>query len=99
MADLRFKDKNNQKKEYSVFASGVLDSENGTLFTLPEASYVTDIVVIALDGGIADGIVAGIATATYYPTGATVSVSGIVGKEKVIVTYVETELAEGTYTD
>jgi len=99
MVDLRFKDKNNQKKEYSVFASGVLDGENGALFTLPEASYVTAITVIALDGGTADGTVNGISTSTYYPTGADVSVSGIVGKEKVIVEYIETELTEGTYTD
>jgi len=99
MADLRFNDKNNQKKECSVFASGVLDGENGTLFTLPEASYVTSIVVIAMDGGSADGTVAGISAGTYYPTGATVTVSGVVGKEKVMVQYIETELTDGTYTD
>jgi len=99
MADLRFNDKNNQKKEYSVFASGELDGENGTLFTLPQASYVTAVNVIATDGGTADGTVAGVSAGTYYPTGATVTVSGVVGKEKVIVEYIETELAEGTYTD
>lgn len=99
MADLRFKDKNNQKKEISVFASGVLDGENGTLFTLPSASYVTSITVIATDGGTADGTVGGISDSTYYPTGATVTVSGVAGKEKVIVEYIETELTEGTYTD
>lgn len=99
MADLRFEAKNNQKKEISAFASNILDGVNGTLFTLPAASYVTSIAVIATDGGTADGVVAGIAAGTYYPTGATVTVSGIVGKEMVIVQYVETELSEGTYTD
>ena len=41
--DVRFEDKNNQKKEISVFASGVLSTSatmDLTLFTLPKASLV-----------------------------------------------------------
>ena len=98
MADLRFEDKNNQKKKSSVFASGELNGENGTLFTLPEASLVTGVTVIPLDGGLADGTV-DVSAGTYYPNGATVSVSGVVGKEKVVIEYVETEVADGQYTD
>lgn len=48
MADLRFEDKNNQKKEISVFASGVLSTSatmNDTLFTLPRASIVKAVYV------------------------------------------------------
>ena len=44
MADLRLFDKNNQRKEVSVFASAPLDTSatlNDILFTLPEASLVT----------------------------------------------------------
>lgn len=51
MADLRFKDKNNQKKVDSVFASGVIKTSatmNDTLFTLPPASLVTDAYAIVL---------------------------------------------------
>lgn len=49
MADLRFEDKNNQKKKFSVFASGVISTsatQDDTLFTLPEAALVTDILAI-----------------------------------------------------
>jgi len=51
MADLRFEDKNNQKKEISVFASGVIatsDTMNETLFTLPEAALITRAYAIVL---------------------------------------------------
>lgn len=46
MADLRFEDKNNQKKSSCVFASGIISTSatmNETLFTLPEASLVTNV--------------------------------------------------------
>ena len=100
MADLRFNNKNNQKKTASVFASGPLTSaDSGTLFTLPEASYVTAITVIDVAGGVGEGTVAGIAAATYYPTGAAVTISGVTETEKVIVEYIETELTNGQYTD
>lgn len=49
MADLRFTDKNNQKKVDSVFASGVIATSatmNDTLFTLPAASLVTNVYAI-----------------------------------------------------
>ena len=49
MADLRFVDKNNQKKVDSVFASGVIATSatmNDTLFTLPAASLVTNVYAI-----------------------------------------------------
>jgi len=51
MADLRFNDKNNQKKEISVFASGIVatsDTMDDILFTLPEASLVTSAYVVVL---------------------------------------------------
>lgn len=51
MADLRFEDKNNQKKEISVFASGVVSTSaamNDTLFTLPEAALVTRAYAVVL---------------------------------------------------
>jgi hypothetical protein len=51
MADLRFEDKNNQKKVDSVFASGVIETSatmNDTLFTLPPASLVIDAYAIVL---------------------------------------------------
>lgn len=49
MADLRFENKNNQKKELSVFASGTISTSatmDDTLFTLPEASLVTSVRAI-----------------------------------------------------
>lgn len=101
MADLRFKDKNNQKKTGSVFASGVLEAGvDGILFNLPKASQVLTINAILVDGtGAGTGVVVGIATDTYYPTGAEVTISGVTAEEKVIVTYIETELTSGEYTD
>ena len=61
MADLRFEDKNNQKKEVSVFASGVLETSavmDDTLFTLPEASVVTAVyaIVTTASGTATDSI-------------------------------------------
>lgn len=53
MADLRFEDKNNQKKEDSVFASGVITTSaamDDTLFTLPKASLVIAAYAIVLTG-------------------------------------------------
>lgn len=49
MADLRYENKNNQKKELSVFASGTISTSatmNDILFTLPEASLVTSVRAI-----------------------------------------------------
>ena len=56
--DLRFEDKNNQKKSLSVFASGVITYDTAatpddTLFTLPEASLVTNVYAIVTDAGAA----------------------------------------------
>lgn len=102
MADLRYKDKNNQKKVICAFASGALVAANNgdTLFTLPVGSLVTDITSVEADGsGAGEGTVTGIAVGGYYPTGATVIAATIDGIEKIIVTYIETELATGTYTD
>jgi len=51
MADLRFENKNNQKKELSVFASSVVATSatmDDTLFTLPEASLVTRAYAVVL---------------------------------------------------
>jgi len=131
MADLRFADKNNQKKEISIFASGVLSTSatmDDTLFTLPKASIVTGVwvYVSTASGGAATdtvdvkvgstvvanevvvgttGTKTGSVTATYFPTGGSVTVvAGAdapddAGRFKVVVQYIETELAEGTYTD
>jgi hypothetical protein len=104
MADLRFEDKNNQKKSISVFASGEVTSANDgdTLFTLPAGSFVVSIDATQVDGGGAgNGDVTGIAADTYYATGATVVLDGatIAEAEKIIVVYVETELTNGQYTD
>jgi hypothetical protein len=131
MADLRFADKNNQKKEISIFASGVLSTSatmDDTLFTLPKASIVTGVwvYVSTASGGdatdtvdvkvgstvVANEVVVGTTgtktgsvTAAYFPTGGSVTVvAGAdapddAGRFKVVVQYIETELAEGTYTD
>lgn len=102
MADIRFNNKNNQKKTLSVFASGELTADNigDTLFTLPEGAYVTSIASVEADGsGVGEGGVTGIIVGGYYPTGATVIASGITETEKIIVQYIETELANGQYTD
>jgi len=61
MADLRFEAKNNQKKEISVFASGVISTSatmNDTLFTLPSAALVTRAyaVVITPSGTATDTV-------------------------------------------
>ena len=52
--DIRFKDKNNQKKSISIFASGLIECALGstpdyTLFTLPKASLVTKVYAIVTD--------------------------------------------------
>lgn len=131
MADLTFKDKNNQKKEYSVFASGVIATTatmNETLFTLPRASLVTNVYAIVTTGsgtatdtvdvkvgstvvanevvvGVTGSVASGTVAKTYFPTGGVVTVvagadaPGTTGVLKIVVEYVETELAEGTYTD
>ena len=61
MADLTFEDKNNQKKSYQVFASGVISTSatmDETLFTLPEASLVTNVyaVVTTISGTATDTV-------------------------------------------
>jgi len=61
MADLRFENKNNQKKEVSVSVTGVVSTSatmNDTLFTLPEASLVTRAyaVVITPSGTATDTV-------------------------------------------
>lgn len=130
MADLRFENKNNQKKEYSVFASGVIATSatmDDTLFTLPEASLVTNVyaIVTTASGTGTDtvdvkvgstvvanevvvgatGVASGTVAKTYFPTGGTVTVVAgadapdTAGRIKIVVEYIETELAEGTYTD
>lgn len=128
MADLRFEYKNNQKKSSCVSATGViatLAALNEDLFTIPEASLVTDIKVITLAGAgvgatvdvVINGTVrgnelgvsaAGVTSATpdvYLPTGGLVQVvagataPNTSGEIKVVVEYIETELASGTYTD
>lgn len=58
MADLRFEDKNNQKKKVSAFASGLIErDDNATeadiLFTLPKEVLVTALNVIIVDKGAA----------------------------------------------
>ena len=61
MADLRLEDKNNQKKTSSVFASGILSTSatmSDTLFTLPEASLVTNVYtyVETASGAVGDTV-------------------------------------------
>lgn len=132
MADLTFKDKNNQKKEISVFASGAISYAIATtpddiLFTLPRASLVTAVYAIVTDAAgagdtldvkvgatvVADeiaisalGITSGTVAKTYFPTGGVVTcvagagaALGDAATYKIVVEYIETELAEGTYTD
>jgi len=51
MNDLRFFDKNNQRKEVSAFASAPLSTSatlDDLLFTLPEAAVVTNVYAIVL---------------------------------------------------
>lgn len=103
MADLRFENKNNQKKSYSVFASGELvEGVTGELFTLPEASYVKTITIVDVVGEDLSAAVGGITVGSYYPTATVVTLDTAPDAGttvKVIVEYVETELSDGTYTD
>lgn len=132
MADLRFDYKNNQKKEASYFASGLIEKASGStvddkLFTLPVSSLVTRVYAIVTDAAAtgdtldvkvgttvvaneidisATGVATGTVAPTYFPTGGSVTVvSGAGGAldaacaYKIVVEYVETELAEGSYTD
>lgn len=130
MADLRFEDKNNQKKAYSIFSSGVLSTSatmDDTLFTLPEASMVLGVylyvetasgvalstvdvkvgsVLIADEASVAStGFVQSTNNKGYFPTGGSVTIVAgatapdTAGRLKVVVEYIETELASGTYTD
>lgn len=60
MKDLRFEDKNNQKKSYSVFASGVIEAKeddelNHIIFTLPKASVIKNVSVVVIEAS-ADSI-------------------------------------------
>lgn len=61
MADLRFADKNNQKKENSASASGVLSTSatmDDTLFTMPVAGLVTAVyAVVVTPSGTANSTV------------------------------------------
>jgi len=53
MTDLTFKDKNNQKKTLSVFASGEIDLAGDAdikLFTAPEGSVITNVYGVVLSG-------------------------------------------------
>lgn len=132
MADLRFEYKNNQKKEASIFASGLIEKASGStvddkLFTLPVASLVTRVYAIITDAAdtgdtldvkvgstvvaneidiSATGVASGTVAPTYFPTGGSVTVvSGAGGAldascaYKIVVEYIETELANGSYTD
>ena len=52
--DIKYKDKNNQKKESSIFSSGLIALANAStpdfeLFTLPKASLVTNVYAIVTD--------------------------------------------------
>lgn len=131
MADLTNTGKNNQKKEYSVFASApityaALATPSDTLFNLPKASLVTNVYAIITDAaGAGDtldvvvgttvvaneiainalGVASGTVAQTYFPTGGVVTCVAGAGAAlveastyKIVVEYVETELAEGTYT-
>ncbi len=129
MADLRFEDKNNQKKSSCAFASGIIATSStmdDILFTLPEASLVigvyayvetvsgtsTDTVDVKVGSTVvANELVVGVAggdadvATTYFPTGGVVTVvAGAdapddAGRIKIVVEYIETELASGNYTD
>lgn len=88
MADLRFEDKNNQKKTYSVFASGTISTTatmSETLFTLPEASLVTNVyaIVTTASGTVTDTVDVKVGTtvvANEVVVGATGVASGTVAK-------------------
>lgn len=88
MADLRFNDKNNQKKEISIFASGVISTSatmNDTLFTLPVACLVTNVyaVVLTASGTATDTVdvkVGSTVVANEVVVGATGVASGTVTK-------------------
>jgi hypothetical protein len=156
MADLRFKDKNNNKKKISAFASSVISTSatmDEILFTLPAASLVTRAYAVVLTpsgsasntvdikvgslvvgsgvivgnkftGSEVDfdpeeeetptralldasvgGVQEGTQTKAYFSTGGLVTVVAgedapdDTGRIKIVVEYIETELAEGAYTD
>lgn len=88
MADLRFNNKNNQKKEISIFASGTISTTatmDETLFTLPDASLVTAVYAIVTTGSgtstdTVDVKVGSIVVANEVIVGATGVASGTVTK-------------------
>lgn len=85
MLDLRFKNKNNQKKKLSYFCSGPINlkdlkdttdiAKTGLLFELPEASLVVSVSVIALTAGT--GPVTIKCGSTELSNGATVTTIGV----------------------
>lgn len=53
MADLKFNNKNNQKKTLSIFASAIISTTatmDDIVFTLPEASLVTNVYAVVTTG-------------------------------------------------
>jgi len=81
MADLRFENKNNQKKEISVSATGVLSTSatmNDTLFTLPAASLVTAVyAIVTTASGVATSNVKVLVGTTNVATGLVVGTTGV----------------------
>jgi len=93
MADLRFEDKNNQKKSSCVFASGILSTAvamDDTLFTLPEASMVTNVIayVETVSGTATDSVDVKVGS-TVVGNEMIVGVAGI-GAGTVVPTYFPT---------
>lgn len=102
MVDLTLKGDAYKKKEVSIFASGELVAgDAGVILHLPKASLVKTVDVVNLDTNATGGTatVAGAATDNFYPTGSDVSVSGVSGRVRVVISYFELDLAKGTQTD
>lgn len=93
MADLRFEDKNNQKKAVSCYASGIIatsDVMDDVLFTLPPASVVTNAyAIVTTASGTATDTVDIKVGSTVVGNEVVVGVAGV-GKGTVAETYFAT---------
>lgn len=94
MADLRFEDKNNQKKTFSVFCSGEVATSatmSDILFTLPKASLVTSVkaVVLTVSGTATDTVDVKVGT-TVVANEVVTGVAGVAAITAVVPTYFPT---------
>ncbi len=82
--DLRFEDKNNQKKTISVFTSGVIATATALdvlVFTLPENALVTNVYVNVLAAAATDSKLDVRVNATYNDDGTLLAAGTIIAND------------------